>query len=802
MKVSVNWLRSFVEFDETPEQIAERITFGAFELEGVEKIQRHLRGLVAGKILESKKHPKADKLTVTKVDVGGEVLTIVCGAPNCREGLLVPVAKPGVKLGETTVESREIRGVASQGMILSEREMGLTDDHSGVLVFDDSMSVGQKLDDLVADEDTILDFEITVNRPDALSHLGIAREVAAYLRKPLHLPSFDVQEVKQPASDRVRVEIAAPEQGPRYLARVVEGASVQASPLWMRALLHSLGQRPINNIVDITNYVLFELGHPLHAFDYHLVKDGHIVVRLAEDGELFVTLDGRKHTLTAEDLLIADPEKGIALAGVMGGANSEVGTDTRDILIEAAYFDPPSVRRTSKRHDLPTEASRRFERGADPSMPPNAAARCAELIRKYADGKVLKGAVDGYPNPIEHRRVSVRPSRASLLLGMNISPEQAKESLDALSLPAEKEGKDKLNVTVPTFRMDIEREVDLIEEIARIVGYENVPTAQTSHVALQARQDPREELYDTAIDLMAGMGFKEIILPAMTSGKDQGAFDGGLEPFEIDRSISPEMSAYRASLVPGLLRTVERNLNAGVDDLRLVETGQVGGKGWLGVDGGQRQHLAFAVTGHARPPSYDSSGKPVDLPFIKGVIASLSRGLSLDKFPDFDYDIPGNLQQGIALKGQDGAAALIAGQLQQNVAAAFGIEAPVFVCELDLERWTAPETDRLKRPGSPRGYKAFSRFPANTRDVAFIAPRSVRFDQLIGTIREAGGELLEQVSLFDLYEGKPLERDQRSLAFRLVFRATDRTLADEEVEPIVQKVVGAAKKISGVRLRS
>ncbi|MFH0883855.1 MAG: phenylalanine--tRNA ligase subunit beta [bacterium] len=802
MKVSVNWLRTFVDFDETPEQIAERVTFGAFELEDLEKVQRHLRGLIVGKILESKKHPDADKLSVTKVDIGGEILTIVCGAPNCREGLLVAVAKPGVKLGDLTVETRTLRGVTSQGMILSEREMGLTDDHSGILVFDDSMTAGQKLDDLVEDEDTILDFEITVNRPDALSHLGLAREIAAYLGKPLRIPAFNVKEEGDPVSKRVNVEIADPAQGPRYVARVVEGATVKPSPLWMRALLHSLGQRPINNIVDITNYVLFELGHPLHAFDCHLVKDGHIIVRLAKEGEKLVTLDDREHTLTSDDLLIADPERGVGLAGVMGGANSEVGEETKDILIEAAYFDPPTIRRTAKRHGFSTEASRRFERGADPSMPPNAAARCAELMRKYADGKVLKGAVDAYPKPIGPRKIAVRPSRASLLLGMEIGVDLAKKSLESLTLPAKKTGDDVLTVTVPTYRMDLEREVDLIEEIARIVGYNEVPTAETSRVVLQTRQDPREELYDTAIDLMIGMGFREIVLPGMTSGKDQEEFQGGLSPYIIDRPISPDMGVYRASLLPGILRTIERNLNVGFEDLRLVETGQVGGKGWFGIEGGQRRHLAFAITGHAWPPSYDGSGKAVDLPFIKGVIALLSRGLSLDKFPDFSYDTPGSIQQGIVLKGKDGKNVLIAGLLVNEVAKSFGIEVPVYVCEVDLDRWASATSDMLKRPGSTEGYRAFSRFPANTRDVAFIAVTSVRFETLLAAIGKAGGDLLEDVSLFDLYEGKPLEKDQRSLAFRLIFRAGDHTLSDEEVDPVIREVIQAAEHLGGVRLRS
>jgi len=802
MKVSINWLRKMVDFDESPEKIAERITFGAFELDGMEKIQRHVNGLVVGKILESSKHPDADKLHVTKVDIGSEILDIVCGAPNCREGLIVPVAKPGIRLGDFTIDSRKLRGVMSNGMILSEREMGLTDNHEGVLEFDESFVVGQKLDGLIEEEDTILDFEITVNRPDALSHIGIAREIAAYLRKPLHLPSFDVKEEGGPANEKVSVEIKDPNQGPRYVARVVEGVTVQQSPLWMRALLHSLGQRPINNIVDITNYLLFEFGHPLHAFDYHLVKEGRIIVRLATDGETITTLDDKERKLSSKDLLITDPEKGIALAGVMGGANSEVGDDTHDILVEAAYFDPPSIRRTAKSLGMFTESSRRFERGTDPSMPPLIAARCAEMIRTYGGGTVLKGAVDAYPNPVEPRRVSVRPSRASMLLGMDISAETAKEALEALQLPVESSGTDQLTVTAPTYRPDLEREVDLIEEIARIVGYGEVPTAAESRVVLDSRQHPLEQLIETTMDVLVGLGFREVVLPGMTSGKDQDAFNGGLKTNIIERPISPDMNVYSASLIPGILRVVEHNLNIGESQLRFAEIAQVGGGSWLDKDGSQHHHLGLALTGDVLLPSYDGSGKPAELPFMKGIIDSIIKGLSLDSSVKYSYDTPGNLAHGVRLEVEDGTTVLVAGLLGSDAASSFGIEVPVFVLEADLEMMVDMSEDSIKRPGAPRGFKSFSRFPANVRDIALIVPKSIQSIELEEAIRKAVGELLVGLELFDLYEGKPLEKDQRSLAYRLTYQAQDKTLSDDDVEPLMKRVIESVQAIEGVRLRT
>lgn len=390
MNISYHWLKSFVDFDAPPEEIAAVLTKLGHEVEEIEPVERHLKGVKIGKILSSEPHPNADKLKVTRVDTGESVVTIVCGAPNCRADLLVPVALPGTRLGDFTVDTRPLRGISSEGIILSEKEMRITDDHSGILELPDTLSVGSEISSLLPEEDWIMKFEVTVNRPDVLSHLGMAREVAAFYGSELHFPEIELKEVDEPCSDHVGVEIIAGDDGPRYVARMVRGVTVQRSPLWMRALLHSLGQRSINNIVDITNYVLLELGHPLHAFDRRLIDQDKIVVRLAEDKERFVTLDGQERILTARDLLIADPVKGIALAGIMGGENSEVRDDTSDILIEAAYFNPVTVRKTAKRLGMFTEASRRFERGADPSMAPVAAKRCAQLISKYAGERSLR----------------------------------------------------------------------------------------------------------------------------------------------------------------------------------------------------------------------------------------------------------------------------------------------------------------------------------------------------------------------------------------------------------------------------
>ncbi len=802
MKVSYNWLREFVDFDESPEQIAEILTQLAFDLEEMRPVRRHLHGIGTGRIVEVQPHPKSDKLVVAHVDVGGETLDMVCGAPNCREGLIVATALPGTKIGDLTVEGRKIKGVKSDGIILSERELGITDDHTGILELDPETGVGTSLETLLEPEDFIFDFEVTVNRPDAMSHLGMARELAAYFRKPLRFPPFELDEADRETAEKVRVEIVAPKEGPRYVARLVEGIEVGPSPLWMRALLFSLGQRPINNIVDITNYVLFELGHPLHAFDYHLLKDGHIIVRLAVDGEEFTTLDDQKRILKQTDLLIADPEKAIALAGVMGGKNSEVHESTTDILVEAAYFDPVTIRQTSKHLGLATEASRRFERGADPSMPAFAAARCAKLISELAGGEILKGDVDAYPVRVETRKIMVRPSRTSAVLGLDVSTGQVSEALESLQLEVKSIEEDLLEVTIPTFRPDLEREIDLVEEVARIAGYQNIPSATVSKVALDSPDSPLEDLVDAAIDTMVGLGFREAVSTAMVSGSDQVLFNPDCVPLSIEKPINPEMNVYRASLVPSLLRALQRNVKQGIESIRLFETGQTGGKGWLAEDEGQRIHLAFVACGASPAAAFDRPSQMIDLYDLKTIIMDLAEGISLDNSSGFSYYTPENLDLGFTLRDEDGSTVLICGRLHPEITSAFDLEVDVYVAEVDLERWGKPVESGVKRPGAIRNYKTFSRFPASSRDIAFIVPKNIAAADIEDRISKTGGELLEELFLFDLYEGKPLEQNERSLAFRLAFRAEDRTLTDDEVDPLVEKIVESVQSLRGVRHRA
>ena len=560
MKVSIDWLKQYVPFDLSVEELADRLTMVGLEVEEIHRNSPVFEGIVVGRIIRVENHPNADKLHLCTVDVGDAHLPIVCGAPNVAENQMVPVARVGAVLpGDKRIRKAKLRGVLSEGMICSEDELGISDNHDGILVLDEkAYRVGQPFGGESKMGSATLEVNITPNRPDCLSHIGVAREISVIVGENYTMPDDSVVEGDEATEALISVEIKDVEACPRYTARVVQDVQIGSSPAWLRERLESVDIRSINNVVDITNYVLMETGQPLHAFDYDLVQGRKIIVRKARDGESFTTLDDVERKLNGDDLLICDGERGVALAGVMGGQNSEVSDRTKTVLLESAYFHPVSIRKTAKRHGLSTEASHRFERGCDPNNTIYAVNRAAKLLHEIAGGSVAKGIVDAYPQTITPWEVALRPSRVASVLGEGVPRKTMIAILEGLDLKTS--GEEPIHVSIPTFRPDLTREIDLIEEIVRHYGFDCIQPRLTSTISLTPSSDSGQDAHETFKDLLVGMGFMEIYTNTLVSQK-HASLISGLEPIPLQNPVSPETAFLRTSLIPSLLDAVQWNIH-------------------------------------------------------------------------------------------------------------------------------------------------------------------------------------------------------------------------------------------------
>ena len=798
MKISYNWLRDFVDFPQSPDELGEMLDKLGLEVEGMEDISAGWTNVLVGKVVACDQVPQSDHLSYCMVDAGvGETVPVVCGAPNVAAGQLVPLALVGAELpGGFRITERKLRGVLSRGMICSERELGISDEAAGIMALPDECRVGKPLDQYIRKQDWVFDLEITINRPDCLSHLGVAREIAASTGLDLVMPTVELTESDEPVSEWISVEILAPEKCPRYSARVVKGVDVHSSPLWMQERLRNVGVRPISNVVDVTNYVLMELGHPLHAFDYHLVADGRIIVRTAEVGEKFTTLDEKEHMLASSDLLIADPQGGIALAGVMGGMNSEIKEDTHDVLIECAYFNPVGIRETSRDRGISTESSHRFERGVDPEMTPYAAGRSAQLINELAGGESLRGIVDNYPKQWKPSLISLRPARANRLLATRIDGKRMAEYLVALGCKVKHN--DTIEVETPSWRHDLEREIDLVEEIARLHGYDKIGTAIRSSVPLKV--DPDRERDRIRIDQikrsLVELGMREAISWSMIPSSEPERFPSERLPIRVINPLSEDTALMRYSLCPSLLRVVERNHRAGIEDVRLFEWGKCF---WMEENNVREGwQLAGIFTGSVRPESWFDKTRSIEIYDLKGLIDGFTRKISLDMVKYICYDISAFLLYGgrVTVGERDSQDLLgVFGQIDPSVADRFGIEVPVWYFEFDGD-------SLLERTGSATRYRSIPRYPAALRDLAFIVDEGVQAGQLEEVIRRRGGDTLESVIMFDLFRGGVVSSGKKSLAFHLIFRSSARTLSDAEVDEIVAVIVSASEEAVGANLRA
>jgi phenylalanyl-tRNA synthetase beta chain len=830
MRVPLAWLREFVDVELTPEVLAERLTLLGMEVKGIETWGADWRNVVIGEILSVERHPRADRLSLTRVTTGsGEPLEIVCGATNIAPGQRVPVALPGAVLpGGRRIERTEKMGVVSNGMLCSGDELGLTSDAEGILILPADAPLGRAMSELYGD--TVLDVDVKPNRGDALSILGLAREVAALTGGPLRSPSTDLVESGQPIAERLQVEVVDADLCPRFVGRWVSGVRIGPSPNWVQMRLMAAGQRPISNVVDASNYVMIELGKPIHVFDGAFVRDGRIIVRRATRGERIETLDHVERSLDPETLIIADPRGPIGIAGVMGGAASEVGEGTTDVVVESAIFDPVSIRRTAFRYSLRSDASLRFEKGQEFRLARVGADRTALLVAEWAAGAIAPGVVDSNPAAPPAARVAFRPARVNRLLGTLLPAHEQREllarvgiatepapigtpiTIAAGSKPLELDGTttETWFASVPTWRRDLAVEADVAEEIIRVRGYETVPAILPDTPMPGYRHSPLE-VRDAVRETLAGAGVSEVVTLALVAPHSIERFPPAVDdlladepeqragggPIHVTNPLSSQHSVLRQSLLGSLLEVVSTNLRHGRDDVAIFEVGKGYGTGeGTGQPSREWWRLGVAMTGTAEPPAWNRQARPYDVDDAKGLVELLCRHLGL---PEPVYEpLTGdpNLHPGRSARVTAGGA--LSGRL--------GEIHPATVAELDLR------ADRLVvaelaiaglasgRLTDARGATP-SRFPTVQRDLAVVVAERRPAAALAASIRGNAGELLRSLELFDVYRGRPLAQAEKSLAWRLTFASDDRTLTESEVDDAMAAVAAGLARDVDARLR-
>ncbi len=798
MLVSYLWLKELVDFDLEPDKLAETLTSLGLECAVIDNRLGWYENIVVGKALEVTKHPNADRLRLCKVDTGEDVLDIVCGASNIAAGQLVPVALVGAKLPDgMKIKKSKIRGVESHGMIASESELKLSEDHDGIMVLTDDPKPGEKFSERYEVCDAILEVDLTPNRGDCSSMIGIAREVAAATGSKLKKPATDIEtDSNENIADLVKVVIDAPDLCPRYAAMAIKNAKIGPSPFWLRRRLAAVGVRAINNIVDITNYTLMETGHPLHAFDLANIEGNSIVVRRASDNEEFTTLDSKTYKLTSENLVIADESKAVALAGIMGGQNSEVTERTSDILLEAAYFDPKSIRRSSKMLNISSESSYRFERGTDVEGLIYAQKRAAKLMTELAGGRLLEGRVDAYPEKIEKRSVALRFSRTDKILGITTPPQKVKEILANLEMEILSSADDSVTVGAPYFRNDIEREIDLIEEIARFVGYDKFPSL-TPETAVNESGPGRCFTFRRAVrNHLRSVGMMEAISLSFTGMEDMDKLRLPEDhPYRnlvaTDNPLSSEWTHLRSTLLPGLLSSMK-----GEDAAQFFETGVVFRS--AGNDAPvESWNLTGIITETSKTDVWKGRAAKHDFYHIKGVVEStldilgFGGGYSfrLSSHPFYYPKRQADIYIGSEIVGH-------LGQIHPTVIEAYETGQEIFMFEMDLDHIT-------DIPALAKSYSGMPKFPSVRRDLAVVVKESVTALEMTGSIMKNGnkGNIICDATLFDIYRGKNIEDNAKSMAFALEFRDSEKTLTDDEVDELFNFIISGLKNDCGAELR-
>lgn len=794
MRVSFEWLSQYVDLSGiTPEELAECLIRAGIEVEAIHTLKGQVKDVVIGYVQVCIKHPHADKLSLCQVDLGeGEPVQIVCGAPNVREGQKVPVAKIGALLpGGVKIKKAKLRGEVSEGMICSARELGIDDrylseeERIGILVLPEDAPVGEDAIRYLGLDDTVLELSLTPNRSDCLSMLGVAYEVAAILDRELKLPEVVLEEQEPLTSAEVSVQVDAPEACPYYVARKVTGLKIGPSPMWLKNRLRAAGIRPINNVVDVTNYVMLEYGQPLHAFDAQKVAQGRILVRRACQGERVVTLDDQERDLEEGMLLICDPEKIIALAGVMGAANSEVSASTTEVILESAYFDPSLTRKTSKTLDLRSEASLRFEKGVDPERTEEACARAAQLLAQLAGGTVLKGVAVHKQGSFRPRRVGLSMVKLNNVLGTKLKSEEVMNLFRRLRFNVENAGHE-LQVEIPTRRPDIALEEDLIEEVARLHGYDQIPTTLPEGITTPGTRTAKQRLRQRIKTFLRAAGLNQVVTYSLVSQKqaEWGSwFVEGTIPIPLAMPMNKERSHLRTTLIPSLLEVAQYNRHRKENNIHIFEIGATFLTREMPLKQlpEEREVVAGLLCGVWQEHAWQKGGVPVDFYVAKGIVDSLLEQLGIGpvtyrKTEKENYH-PGRTAE--VLRGEERIG--FVGQLHPLVEKEWDLD-EVYVFELDLEG--------LYRhlPGTI-SFEPLPKFPGVERDLAVVVDEKVPAGFLLETIKEAGAPLLQEAAVFDVYQGKGIEQGKKSVAFSLLFRHPERTLTDEEVGEVHQRIL-------------
>lgn len=802
MKISINRLKDFIALDQSPEEIAALLTGSGLEVEGIEvfeSIKGGLEGVVVGQVMTCAKHPNADKLSVTTVDIGNAIVPIVCGAPNVAAGQKVVVATEGSTLypisGEPfEIKKAKIRGEVSQGMICAEDEIGIGESHAGIMVLDTDLPNGTPAADFFnVSKDHVLEIGLTPNRADAASHLGVARDLKALLKREICIPSVDAfrsDSNQRPIS--VVVENAA--DCPRYAGLTISNVLVGPSPAWLQNYIRALDLEPINNIVDVTNFILHDLGQPLHAFDADKIQGGKIIVKKLPQGTTFVTLDDKERKLSGGELMICDEKGGLCIAGIFGGKGSGVSDTTQNIFLESAYFSPDVIRRGSQFHGLKTDASFRFERGTDPNMPVYALKRAALLIKEIAGGEISSEIVDVYPNPIQNIEIEVSYRNINRLIGKELEKSEIRTTLGLLDIRIFEEYEGGFKVSVPPYRVDVTREADVIEEILRIHGFDNVPLSETLKADSLAEHPAKDfnKLQYRLSEILSGIGFFEIITNSLTKPvyAEKSGFLNPEQNVEILNKLSEDLGVMRQSLLFSGLEVLAYNINRRQTDLKLFEFGTVYAKSENGYQ--EEKRLGIFLTGDRHVESWQMASVPVGFPDIYGVVELILDKLGMEGTEveiihgePFEYGL--KLMVGSKILGT-------VGLLKEEICRLAEVKQDVFFADLSWDLL-------MKKAKGLKKYQEISKFPEVRRDLSLVIDRQVSFDQIKKVAVKAGGKLLQRIGVFDVYQGDKIEAGKKAYALSFFLQDSEQTLTDQVIERTMSRLIQSFENEVGAFIR-